>query len=74
MNDQKNMILAIALSVAILVLFETFFNTSSVPPQQTVEQQTAQNAPAQGVPATPSSGALPQAPAIPGTAPRKSVV
>ena len=69
MNDQKNMILAIALSVAILVLFETFFNTSSVPPQQTVEQQTAQNAPAQGVPATPSSGALPQAPAIPGTAP-----
>lgn len=71
MNDQKNMILAIALSIAILVLFETFFNTSTVPPEQQAQQQAQQQAAQQGqsIPATPGSGITPQAPAIPGSAP-----
>jgi len=68
MNDQKNMILAIALSVAILVLFETFFNTSAVPPKQ-AQQQTQQQAAGQATPGAPVTGATPQAPAIPGSAP-----
>jgi len=73
MNDQKNMILAIALSVAILVLFETFFNTSAVPPQQTAEQQAQQQAGTpQALPGAPAGGVTPQAPAIPGTAPVNS--
>jgi YidC/Oxa1 family membrane protein insertase len=67
MTDQKNMILAIALSIAILVLFETFFNTGTVPPEQAQQQHAAQQAGTpQAVPSTPGAA---QAPAIPGTAP-----
>ncbi len=67
MSDHKNMILAIALSIAILVLFETFFNTSAVPPEQA--QQQAQQQTAQATPGAPVNGATPQAPAVPGGAP-----
>jgi len=69
MNDQKNMILAIALSVAILVLFETFFNTSAVPPEQAQQQAQQQQPAGQATPGAPVAGATPQAPAIPGGAP-----
>ncbi|MBO6947900.1 MAG: membrane protein insertase YidC [Rhodospirillales bacterium] len=73
MNDQKNMILAIALSVAILVLFETFFNTSSVPPEQ-AQQQAQQTGQPQATPGAPANGMTPQAPAVPGSAPMNTDV
>ncbi|MBO6519118.1 MAG: membrane protein insertase YidC [Rhodospirillales bacterium] len=68
MSDHKNMILAIVLSIAILVLFETFFNTSAVPPEQAQQQQAQQQA-AQTTPGAPANGGAPQAPAVPGGAP-----
>lgn len=75
MIDNKNMILAIALSVAILLLFETFFKTDAPVPEQTVAQsQQAPNAAAPaGAPnaAIPGAGAgsTPAPSAIPGAAP-----
>ncbi len=67
MSDQKNMILAIALSIAILVLFETFFNTGKVPPQQTAEQAATQakmQNPA-ATPAVPTQNAQAHIPTVP---------
>ena len=66
MTDNKNMILAIVLSIAILVLFETFFNPGPTPEQQaaaTAAQQQAQSG--QATPAAPNG----QIPAVPGGAP-----
>lgn len=70
MSDQKNMILAIALSIAILVLFETFFNTGKVPPQQTAEQmaEQAKTQNASPTPAVPTQSAQANIPTIPGSA------
>ena len=60
MIDNKNMILAIALSVGILLLWETVFKPTPPPVDQTVAQeQTVQ--PGQSAPAAPSGGV--QAPA-----------
>ncbi len=70
MTDNKNMVLAIVLSIAILVLFETFFNTDPVPNPQvaaTDAQQQAQSG--QVTPAAPAPAANDQVPAIPGSAP-----
>lgn len=68
MSDQKNMILAIVLSIAILVLFETFFNTGRVTPEQAAQQSAQpQPAPGQMAPTVPQGGQA-QIPAIPGGA------
>ncbi len=73
MTDHKNMILAIALSIAILVLFETFFNTSAPPPEQAQQQQTQQQSgqaqQPQATPGAPADGSVSQAPMVPGGAP-----
>lgn len=68
MTDNKNMILAIVLSIVILVLFETFFNTGPTPEQQAAAtaQQQAQSGQATPAPAAAPNG---QIPAIPGGAP-----
>lgn len=69
MTDNKNMILAIVLSIIILFAFETFFKVTPTPPEDEAAQQTAQQQSTQQVP---SSGATPSvtpsgaAPAIPG--------
>lgn len=67
MSDQKNMILAIVLSIGILVLFETFFNTGKVTPEQAA-QQTAQPQSGQVAPMAPSQGGQAHIPTIPGGA------
>jgi len=71
MTDNKNMILAIVLSIVILVLFETFFNTGPTPEQQAAAtaagQQQAQSG--QATPAAPAAAPNGQIPAIPGGAP-----
>ncbi len=62
MIDNKNLFLAIALSIGILLLFETFFNTDATPPQP---PQTAESTQAPA----PSGQAAPGTPATPGVAP-----
>jgi len=67
MSDQRNLIMAIALSVAIIVLFQYFIapqRPAPVPKEQTPATATAPGAPsAPGAPAVPGQ---PAAPAIPG--------
>lgn len=70
MTDNKNMILAIVLSIGILVFFETFFNTGPTPEEQaaaTAAQQQAQSG--QVTPAAPATAPNAQVPAVPGSAP-----
>ncbi len=70
MTDNKNMMLAIILSIAILVLFETFFNTGPTPEQQAAATAAQQQAPSgQATPAAPAATPTGQIPAIPGGAP-----
>ena len=76
MIDNKNMILAIALSVAILLLFETFFKPNVAPepgPDQPQQQQAQPAVPEGGqpVPVAPSapSAGTPAAPSTPGAIP-----
>ncbi|MEX2643545.1 MAG: membrane protein insertase YidC, partial [Acetobacterales bacterium] len=84
MNDQKNLILAIALSVVIMVTFQYFFEPPPPPPQETQQTQGEQAAPGQQAPTdqqqqTPSASATPSpstgaAPAMPpGGAPATAV-
>ncbi len=60
--DQKNFIVAIALSVAIIMGWQYLFPAAKTPPQQ--QQQTSQSATPGNTPGTPSN-----APAAPGSAP-----
>ncbi len=69
MIDNKNLLLAIALSIGILLLFESFFDTSGQGPTPPAEQQAAQQAAPGGQAPAPAPGA-PQAPAAtPGATP-----
>jgi len=67
MNDSKNMILAIGLSIVVLVAWQYFVGMPQLQKQQQQQQQTQQQA---GQPAPPvSTPAQPNAPQPPGTAP-----
>jgi YidC/Oxa1 family membrane protein insertase len=64
MNDQKNLILAIILSVVIMVGYEVFFAKKPPLPDAPAKQEQTMQAPAQGpAPAAPAAGTAPQAPA-----------
>jgi YidC/Oxa1 family membrane protein insertase len=69
--DQKRLFLAIAISIGILLLFETF-NRPAREAQRALEQQTAQQAapaPAVPAPATATPGTTPGTTAAPGASP-----
>ncbi|MBF0129349.1 MAG: membrane protein insertase YidC [Alphaproteobacteria bacterium] len=66
MSEQRNLILAIALSLAILMVFQVLGKKPKPPVEtQTVEQQQAAPTPAPGVPAPPQTAPL----SAPGSAP-----
>jgi YidC/Oxa1 family membrane protein insertase len=74
MENQKNTIIAIALSALILIVWQYFFGTPQwgTHPHQVPQQQTEQQTkPAAGAPAQPAQqpAGAPQAPSQPGTAP-----
>lgn len=69
MLDNKNVILAIVLSVIILFGFEVLFKQNApVPPPEGAQVVQPQAGVAPGAPTTPG-GVIPQAPSIPGSAP-----
>jgi YidC/Oxa1 family membrane protein insertase len=59
--DQKNFILAIVLSVAIIMGWQTLFPAKQTPPPQEASQTTAPNAPANGRPGAPAAPGAPSA-------------
>src|SRR5882672_9668741 len=84
MTDQKNTILAIVLSALVLIGWQIYFGIPQMEKQKQIQQQQAQER-AQQPPGTPAqqpgttpqtgappqavSGATPQAPGLPGSAP-----
>jgi YidC/Oxa1 family membrane protein insertase len=77
MTDQKNMILAIVLSAAVLLVWQYFYGTPLEKQRQTQTQQQQTQQPGQPAPAdsrpqpqgTPAAGTAPQAPGTPSAAP-----
>ncbi|RAI29662.1 hypothetical protein CH340_22525, partial [Rhodoplanes serenus] len=59
MNEQKNVLLAIALSAVVLIVWQYFFGMPQIDKQRQIQQQQAQQQAQPGTPAQPGSPPAP---------------